>query len=84
MSDLTISPVTMSQPPSLGLCPAMGNLSASRHIFCNMYVVVTPVVERQLDPCLGDTEEEEMDRRHKVEKVNRKSRANFTFMKQHF
>lgn len=84
MSDLTISPISMGQSQPLGLCSAMSSLSASRQVFCNMYVVVTPVVERQLDHCLGDTEEEEMDLRHKVEKVNRKSRANFTFMKQHF
>ncbi|GAA4650287.1 hypothetical protein GCM10023116_25700 [Kistimonas scapharcae] len=84
MGHLTISPITMGQSQALGFCPALGSISTSRHVFCGMYVVVTPVIERELDPCLEDTEEEEMDRRHKVEKVTRKSRASFTFMKQHF
>ena len=84
MSDLQISPITMGHPHSLGTCPAMSNLSASRQVFCNMYVVVTPVVERQLDPCLESTEDEDMDRHHKIEKVSRKNRTSFTFMKQHF
>ncbi len=84
MSDLTLSPITMGQSQYLSFCPAMGSIPTSRHVFCGMYVVVTPVIERQLDPCLGDTEEDEIDRRHKVEKVTRKSRTGFTFMKQHF
>ena len=77
-------PVSTDQSPSSRPCSPMHNISVNRQIFCNMYVVITPFVERQLDPCLEDTEEEEMERRHKIEKVNRKNPANFTFMKQHF
>ncbi len=84
MSDLTISSITMGQARSLGFCPAMTSISTNRHVFCGMYVVVTPVIERELDPCLEGTDDEETIRHHKVEKVTGKSRASFTFMKQHF
>ena len=77
-------PTSTNQSPPSRSSSLMNNVSVNRQIFCNMYVVITPFVERQLDPCLEDTEEEEMERRHKITKVNRKNPANFTFMKQHF
>jgi hypothetical protein len=41
----------------------MTTISTHHHLFCNMYVVVTPTIERQLDAHPEDTETEEREKR---------------------
>jgi hypothetical protein len=81
---MTILPIATAYTVKPTICPAMTTISTHHHLFCNMYVVVTPTIERQLDAHTEDTETEERDRQHKIKKVCRKSKSCLSFMKQHF
>ncbi|MCK5894527.1 MAG: hypothetical protein KAG53_09035 [Endozoicomonadaceae bacterium] len=85
MSNMMILPTIPAYSMQQNLCPAMTSIARSHYVFCNTHhVVITPFIRKKLDSYHEDTETEEMDKYHKIEKVHRKSNACFAFMKQHF
>lgn len=85
MSDISTTAISPTQIQPMAFCHGMKRLTVDRDpLFSSMRVVITPVIERQLEPFGDTTEEEEFDQRHKIDKVRRKGAASFSFMKQHF
>lgn len=85
MSNVTILPTIPVYKMQQSLCPTMVSIARSHHVFFHTHhVVITPFIEKQLDSHHEDTETEERDKYHKIEKVLRKDNACFAFMKQHF